>query len=140
MEALTIGLLFGIFTFLYGRYRYNRGWSNATTFQLAKHMKPIPELETHQISDTQTLTDVHTAETCTPPCPIHAPTAHHMRDWQLFWREDRRIFERICLHGQGHPDPDNMAHILRTRGATEHMAESMHGCDGCCTPPKEVKA
>ena len=34
---------------------------------------------------------------------------------------DRRIMERICPHGVGHPDPDDVLNQDR-----------VHGCDGCC--------
>jgi hypothetical protein len=33
--------------------------------------------------------------------------------------------ERICDHGIGHPDPDD----IRVR---ERWDEGVHGCDGCC--------
>lgn len=68
----------------------------------------------------------HPAEACTPPCPIHRPGEHHMVTWTLNWRNDRGIFERICPHGIGHPDPDS----------TRPDDDAVHGCDGCCqTPP-----
>jgi len=47
-----------------------------------------------------------------------------MRDWPVYWRDDRKIVERICVHGIGHPDPDQ-ADFLIDAGMT-------HGCDGCC--------
>src|SRR5579862_303155 len=60
-------------------------------------------------------------------CCIHNPSNHHMRTWRRNWRSDRRIMERICIHGIGHPDPDDAAY---------HTAKgndiSVHGCDGCC--------
>jgi len=56
-----------------------------------------------------------------------------MDDLPLHWRGDRGIFERICEHGVGHPDPDTMDHIANTRGAREAESESIHGCDGCCS-------
>lgn len=37
------------------------------------------------------------------------------------WRYDRSFMERICVHGVGHPDPDDSG------------ADLMHACDGCCT-------
>jgi hypothetical protein len=58
-------------------------------------------------------------------CCIHNPSDHHMRDWQQLWRGDRGIVERLCAHGIGHPDPDD----LRVR---RDPAERVHGCDGCC--------
>ena len=69
--------------------------------------------------------DLHThhAADCQPPCCIHAPSDHPLADAPLHWRHDRRIFERICAHGIGHPDPDDRA---RNRG------DGVHGCDGCC--------
>jgi hypothetical protein len=32
--------------------------------------------------------------------------------------------ERVCPHGVGHPDPDDINVILGP--------EKVHGCDGCC--------
>jgi hypothetical protein len=69
-----------------------------------------------------TLRNVHTAGWCAGrPCVIHRPTRHHMRDWPLHWRADRRLCERTCPHGVGHPDPDE-------------IGDGAHGCDGCCAP------
>ncbi len=69
----------------------------------------------------------HKEADCHKPCPLHTPTDHHMVTWQLHYRWDRGIFERICEHGIGHPDPDNMAYIRQTWGD-----DGTHGCDGCC--------
>jgi hypothetical protein len=64
------------------------------------------------------------------PCVIHNQTDHNMRGWMLFFRVDRCIWERICPHGIGHPDPDDLAwHVEQGR---DHMG--VHGCDGCCMP------
>lgn len=66
---------------------------------------------------------VHREADClVTPCTIHSPSEHHMRGWPLLWRGDRRIFERTCPHGVGHPDPDDI------------FDEGVHGCDGCCRP------
>ncbi len=70
----------------------------------------------------------HPLERCESPCPIHRPGEHHMVTWQLHWRDDRRIFERICEHGVGHPDPDSTPE-----------GHGVHGCDGCCDPSKAAK-
>jgi len=59
-------------------------------------------------------------------CAVHNPSEHHMRDWPQHYRWDAGITERICQHGIGHPDPDDV-------GAKGYV----HGCDGCCTPPEE---
>jgi hypothetical protein len=56
-------------------------------------------------------------------CVIHHPSDHHMRDWELNWRSDTKMMERLCEHGIGHPDPDGLS-WSRDRG--------VHGCDGCC--------
>ena len=75
------------------------------------------------VNDQQTLTNVHTAEQCLGiTCTIHKPTKHHMRDWPLYWRADRRIFERMCKHGIGHNDPDQYY----------FNDDNTHGCDFCC--------
>lgn len=55
-------------------------------------------------------------------CCIHNPSDHHMRNWPLHWRSDIRLMERICPHGVGHPDPDDLQN------------NHIHGCDGCCKP------
>lgn len=66
----------------------------------------------------------HAELTCSgPACPIHRPTEHHMRDLRILYRPDAAIFERVCRHGIGHPDPDSP-------GAECYR----HGCDGCCDP------
>lgn len=59
-------------------------------------------------------------------CCIHNPSDHHMIEWPQNWRGDKGMMERICTHGIGHPDPDDLA--VRT---TEWAG--IHGCDGCCT-------
>jgi hypothetical protein len=64
------------------------------------------------------------------PCCIHHPSDHHMVDWRQVYRGDRGIMERICPHGVGHPDPDDLG--IRT-GADE----GIHGCDGCCSRPDQ---
>lgn len=63
-------------------------------------------------------------------CCIHRPSSHHMEDWPQNWREDRSLMERICPHGIGHPDPDDL-------GIREGWQSGIHGCDGCCIP-KEI--
>jgi hypothetical protein len=55
-----------------------------------------------------------------------------MRSFELNWRGDRKMFERICPHGIGHPDPDHMAWYRRTYGTESAYYEGIHGCDGCC--------
>lgn len=77
----------------------------------------------------QLLVNVHAAERCAGrPCVLHNPSDHHMRDWPLVWRGDRRIMERTCPHGIGHPDPDDMAY----QRTLPNGDPGVHGCDGCC--------
>lgn len=67
----------------------------------------------------------HSRSNCDPgPCVVHNPTNHHMRDWPTLYRFDRGMTERTCPHGIGHPDPDDPS------------TDTVHGCDGCCTPPE----
>lgn len=47
-----------------------------------------------------------------------------MREFPQSWRADRQIMERICIHGVGHPDPDDYK--------MQDPHERIHGCDGCC--------
>ena len=79
------------------------------------------------------LVNVHSPDKCAGrPCVIHAPSAHHMRDWPLNWRGDKGQMERLCpKHNTGHPDPDDLAwHVSEGRGWM-----GVHGCCGCCCAP-----
>lgn len=79
----------------------------------------------------------HPPEACAGRhCCIHNPSDHHMKDWDYNWREDLNLMERLCPHGVGHPDPDDVAY-KRSIGL-EHLA--VHGCDGCCIPPAQAQA
>lgn len=70
---------------------------------------------------------VHEATQCADPlrCNIHHPSSHPLNMAPLHWRDDRRIMERICPHGIGHPDPDDIKVRM-------DPSERVHGCDGCC--------
>ena len=79
-------------------------------------------------SDSAILTNVYPPTMCAGQyCVIHNPSNHRMRDWPLHWRNDRGIMERLCIHGIGHPDPDDVAYHMRNGDDI-----SVHGCDGCC--------
>lgn len=79
----------------------------------------------------QRLGGIHKKSACKgQPCPIHNWSHHHMVDWEQHWRDDKGCFERICPeHGVGHPDPDD-------RYYTFSQYNGIHGCCGCCAPPK----
>jgi hypothetical protein len=64
-------------------------------------------------------------------CSVHHQSPHHMRDWPQNWRIDRGIMERICPHGIGHPDPDDIIQYDKYAFA--------HGCDGCCARPFDIE-
>lgn len=70
---------------------------------------------------------VHTRARCQGErCCIHNPSNHALRSWPQNWRADRGIMERLCRHGVGHPDPDD----LMVKSRPEYA--DVHGCDGCC--------
>jgi hypothetical protein len=98
----------------------------------------VSTLEEVELSSGQIIM-MHKKEDCTPPCAVHGPSEHHMKTWKLIWRDDRGIFERICPHGVGHPDPDTMAYLRKLHANDEVlMDDGVHGCDGCCKPPLET--
>jgi hypothetical protein len=72
---------------------------------------------------------VHARKDCAGRhCVFHNPSEHHMRAWGLHFRADRYQMERVCPHGVGHPDPDDLAyHVMVGRSEA-----GIHGCDGCC--------
>lgn len=67
-----------------------------------------------------------------------------MCDWPMVLRADLSppIYERLCVHGVGHPDPDSAAWAQRTvqgdvdlywqRERSDGSFVWVHGCDGCC--------
>lgn len=85
------------------------------------------------VSDTGQKLMIHKKGVCTGACPVHKSSSHHMRKWKLHWREDRKMMERICEHGIGHPDPDDTAF----RKTAYKDDDTVHGCDGCCVKNKK---
>lgn len=67
-------------------------------------------------------------------CVIHNPSDHVMRSFRTHWRDDRFMVERICPHGIGHPDPDDLAYWQEVGrdGAKRGGGLGVHGCCGCC--------
>ena len=65
-------------------------------------------------------------------CVIHNPSDHCMRSFPTYWRQDRMLMERICPHGIGHPDPDDVAFAASIRSQDQIDYYAIHGCDGCC--------
>lgn len=82
--------------------------------------------------------NVHDRSACVGyACCVHNPSDHHMYGWRQHWREDCQLMERLCRHGVGHPDPDHVAYVRRTRGDGAARTHEVHGCDGCCAPPRD---
>jgi hypothetical protein len=78
---------------------------------------------------------VHNVSLCEndETCCIHKPSDHPMVNFPQLWREDVGLMERICPHGIGHPDPDDLTFKKRQYGSRyESMSFQYHGCDGCC--------
>lgn len=86
----------------------------------------------------RTIIRVHSISECEgrESCCIHNPSKHALREAKISVRIPGPFdikplhMERICEHGVGHPDPDDMLY-WKSRGE-ESMG--VHGCDGCCTP------
>lgn len=77
------------------------------------------------------LVNIHPQSACAGrACWVHNPSDHHMKEWPKNWRADRRILERVCEHGVGHPDPDDAAYR-----ASVGDEDTVHGCDRCCQHP-----
>lgn len=68
-------------------------------------------------------------------CSRHHPSDHHMRTWPKVWREYYGYSDRMCSHGVGHPDPDDVVHLQALGGAC-----TAHACDGCCVAPLSTSA
>lgn len=95
----------------------------------------LPDLDTYVTGTGQILRAVHPPELCDGrPCVIHSQTEHSMRDFPTHFRSDTFLMERICPHGVGHPDPDDLAYQMLIGNATK----SIHGCDGCCSRDLEA--
>lgn len=103
---------------------------NAANLVAVVARDPSHESEVLFTGSGQLIENVHSQSMCQPPCPVHAPSGHHMVAWPLHWRGDRRFWERLCPdHGVGHPDPDDVEFHARYGEDV-----SVHGCCGCCAP------
>lgn len=84
---------------------------------------------------------VHRERDCAPPCPIHSPSDHPLAEARTHWRGDRVLMERVCPHGIGHPDPDDLARKSALLGEDASIEEyGVHGCDGCCSVVNTLNA
>ena len=77
---------------------------------------------------------VHDKDKCKGDyCCIHNPSDHHMKNWPTHWKDDSKMMERICEHGVGHPDPDDLAFVTKSLGEEITKYRAIHGCCGCCS-------
>lgn len=79
----------------------------------------------------QELENVHDFTACLNSefCVIHHPMPGPWSEWPTYWREDRRMMERVCPHGVGHPVAEDYG-----RGDLSGSF-FVHGCCGCpCNP------
>lgn len=76
------------------------------------------------------LSSTHDRKQCAgETCVIHNRSDHAMRGWRPVWRNDKGIFERLCPHGIGHPDPDCVTWLAKIG----RLDLALHGCEGCCS-------
>lgn len=68
------------------------------------------------------IANVHRKDQCTGKCAIHNHSQHPLSIQPLLWRNDRKIFEHLCIHGIGHPCPDSLP----------DSDSDVHGCCGIC--------
>ncbi len=103
----------------------------------------IENLNMYVTGTRQIISGIHpeTVECRERGCVIHYPSDHSMRDMRTHWRTDRGIMERICTHGVGHIDRDQMSYFqsLVEAGKLDQAdadAEGVHGCCAhrCCDP------
>lgn len=89
----------------------------------------------YTLENTDIVMITHSPSQCVAQvCVVHNKTDHSMRSFPQHWRSDRGIFERICSHGAGHPDEDQIPFWKATRGE-DWKYEMVHGCCGCCCRP-----
>src|SRR4051812_45703377 len=86
---------------------------------------PFPLVPTFTDDFGQVVPNIHPRQACEGRgCPIHHPSDHSMTGFKLYWRSDRGIFERICPHGVGHPDPDTLDFLATVLTPEEANAQS----------------
>lgn len=98
-----------------------------------------------EIDGEQSVLRTHAEDQCAGrPCCIHTPSGHHMASWPMRWDYTVYRMERMCPHGQGHPDPDHLAYVGTIGGGHtcspghQHLddIQAWHECDGCCKVPE----
>lgn len=87
-----------------------------------------------------TLLMTHPAERCQGRnCCIHNPSDHALKAAPMHWNDAARRTERVCPHGQHHPDPDHLTYVLDHEGMLAYFEHKYHSpCDGCCNLPNAL--
>lgn len=70
-------------------------------------------------------------------CSVHNPSRHLLAHLPRRWSQSRYLMERVCEHGYGHPDPDDLAYKSLYLDAGLIKVAGTHTCCGCCIPKKE---
>lgn len=95
--------------------------------------------EVHMGNDDLPAAYYHARAVCVPPCPLHAPSEHHMVGWPRSFHVDNGIFERQCGCGHWHPDPDSIEFFRRTCGGDIAWGLGIHSCGcRCCVSSGDV--
>lgn len=95
----------------------------------------LPDLDRYISGSGEVIHNIHPESACEGrACVIHNPSEHSMRHFPTHFRSGLLDIkpphmERICPHGIGHPDPDDVAFW-----ASQGENVGVHGCDGCCRP------
>lgn len=72
-------------------------------------------------------------------CCIHNPSDHALKAAPMEWNDRMGRTERICDHGQHHPDPDHLTYVLDHEGMLAYFQHKYHHpCDGCCKLPDSL--
>jgi hypothetical protein len=91
---------------------------------------------TGSIAPTGSDAPLHRPEECLPEaCPFHRPSGHPLERFPAVYNFERRgLVERLCAHGEPHPDPDHLAQSDRERPSQSGVEARFHRqrCDGCC--------
>lgn len=90
-------------------------------------MKSIEALrEVWLIADSdQVVKNIHPTGQCSGACVVHRPTDHLMRKLELSFDTERAAFQRTCLHGFTHQDPDERVYWTKVRERTSGKKSSL---------------
>jgi hypothetical protein len=83
------------------------------------------------------LVNIHDPRLCEGRgCVIHHWSKDNpLKHRPLLWRDDKGIFERVCEHGVGHDDFDDVAYRMSIADEKDKPYVGIHGCCGqrCCS-------